>query len=154
VPIVFAAIPLGLGVPGGRLVFDVTLIVVLILMLVQVPLIRGAGRRLGVVKADEAVELELESAPLDGMQAQVLGIEVPEGSGLVGTFVSEVGLPEGAVVSLIVRAGTAIAPDANTRIRAGDQVLIVTTEAAREATERRIRDVVQRGRLARWFEQR
>ena len=46
------------------------------------------------------------------------------------------------MVSLIVRGGTAIAPDANTRIRAGDQVLIVTTEEAREATEQRIRDVV------------
>lgn len=154
VPIVFAAIPLGLGVPGGRLVFDVTLIVVLILMLVQVPLIRATGRRLGVVKPDEAVELELESAPLDGMRAQVLGIEVPAGSGLVGTFVTEVGLPDGAVVSLIVRGGTAIAPDANTRVRAGDQVLIVTTEEARAATEQRIRDVVQRGRLARWLEER
>jgi potassium/hydrogen antiporter len=154
VPIVFAAIPLGLGVPGARLVFDVTLIVVLILMLVQMPILKRVGQRLGVVKSDEAVELELESAPLDGMQAQVLGIEVPAGSGLVGTFVNEIGLPDGAVVSLIVRAGTAIAPDANTRVRAGDQVLIVTTEEAREATEQRIRDVVDRGRLARWFEQR
>jgi potassium/hydrogen antiporter len=141
-------------VPGASLVFDVTLIVVLILMLVQMPILKRVGLRLGVVKSDEAVELELESAPLDGMQAQVLGIEVPAGSGLVGTFVNEIGLPEGAVVSLIVRAGTAIAPDANTRVRAGDQVLIVTTEEAREATEQRIRDVVDRGRLARWFEQR
>jgi cell volume regulation protein A len=154
VPIVFAAIPLGLGVPGARLVFDVTLIVVLILMLVQMPVLKRVGTRLGVVKPDEAVELELESAPLDGMRAQVLGIEVPAGSGLVGTFVSEVGLPEGAVVSLIVRADAALAPDENTRIRAGDQVLIVTTEEAREATERRIREVVQRGRLARWLEER
>jgi cell volume regulation protein A len=123
-------------------------------MLVQMPVLRRVGTRLGVVKADEAVELELESAPLDGMRAQVLGIEVPTGSGLVGTFVSEIGLPEGAVVSLVVRGETAIAPDVHTRIRAGDQVLFVTTEEARVATEERIRDVVQRGRLARWLEER
>ena len=43
VPIVFAAIPLGLGVPGARLVFDVTLIVVLILMLVQMPMLKRVG---------------------------------------------------------------------------------------------------------------
>ncbi len=43
VPIVFAAIPLGLGVPGAQLVFDVTLIVVLVLMLVQVPAHPGRG---------------------------------------------------------------------------------------------------------------
>jgi cell volume regulation protein A len=152
VPIVFAAIPLGLGVPGARRVFDVTLIVVLILMLVQMPVLKRVGRRLGVVKSDEAVELELESAPLDGMQAQVLGIEVAEGSGFVGTFVREVGLPDGAVVSLVVRDGTAIAPDLHTRIRAGDQVLVVTTEQAQPAAEARIRAVARSGRLVRWLE--
>lgn len=151
VPIVFAAIPLGLGVPGARLVFDVTLIAVLILMLVQVPLIRAAGRRLGVVKAEEPVELDVESAPLDGMRAQVLGFEVPDDSGLVGTFITEIGLPEGAVVSLVVRGEAAIAPDVHTRLRAGDRVLVVTTEEVRAATEKRMQDIASRGRLARWL---
>jgi cell volume regulation protein A len=32
----------------------------------------------------------------------------------------------------------------------GDQTLVVTTAAAREATERRIRAVDRAGRLARW----
>jgi cell volume regulation protein A len=154
VPIVFAAIPLGLGVPGARLVFDVTLISVLILMVVQIPLIKSAGRRLGVVKEEEPVELELESAPLDGMRAQVLGFEVPTGSGLVGTFVTEMGLPAGAVVSLVVRGDQAFAPDANTRIRAGDRVLVVTTEEARAATEVRMLAVARRGRLAGWLDER
>ncbi len=152
VPIVFAAIPLGLGVPGARLVFDVTLIVVLILLLAQVPLIRVAGRRLGVVKPDEAVELEVESAPLDGMRAQVLGVEVPDGSGLVGTFVTELGLPEGAVVALIVRGEQAIAPDVHARVRAGDRLILVSTEEARAGTEERIRVVAKGGRLARWLD--
>lgn len=151
VPIVFAAIPLGLGVPGAQLMFDVTLIVTIILMLVQVPLIRLAGQRLGVVSRDEAVELELESAPLDGMRAQVLGVEVPEDSGLIGTYISEIGLPVGAVVSLVVRGETPIVPDANTRIRAGDRVLIVTTQEARRDAEARMQAVSRRGRLAGWL---
>ena len=154
VPIVFAAIPLGLGVVGAQLVFDVTLIVVLILTIVQVPLIRWAGMRLGVVKPDEAVELELESAPLDGMNAQVLGIDVPAGSAMIGTFVTEVGLPEGAVIALIVRGETAIVPDVHTRFRPGDRVLMVATEQTRVAAEERIRDVARRGRLARWLDPR
>jgi cell volume regulation protein A len=151
VPIVFAAIPLGLGVPGAQLMFDVTLIVTLILMLVQVPVIRIAGERLGIVARHEAVELELESAPLDGMRAQVLGIEVPAESGLVGTFVTEIGLPDGAVISLIVRGDAPIVPDANSRIRAGDRILMVTTEEARAGAERRMRAVARRGRLAGWL---
>ena len=152
VPIVFAAIPLGLGVPGARTVFDVTLLVVLILMLVQLPVIRRVGRRLGVVRPDELAEMELESAPLDGMQAVVLGLEVPSGSGIVGAYISEVGLPDGAVIALIVREGRALAPDMHTRIRAGDQVLVVATEDSRRAAEDRIRAVVRRGPLARWVE--
>jgi cell volume regulation protein A len=54
-------------------------------------------------------------------------------------------------VSLVVRGEKAIAPDANTRIRAGDQVLIVTTEEVRAATEARMQAVARRGRLARWL---
>jgi len=152
VPIVFAAIPLGLGVLGGQQVFDVTLIVVLVLIVVQVPVIRYGGQRLGVVQKTEAVELELESAPLDGMSAQVLGVEVPDDSHLVGTFVSELGLPDGAVVALIVRGDRAVAPDTQSRIKAGDRLLVVTTEEARAGAERRMQDVSRRGRLARWLD--
>lgn len=150
VPIVFAAIPLGLGVPGAQLVFDVTLIATLVLMIVQVPLIRAAGPRLGVVQPTEATELEVESAPLDGMNGQVLGIEVPAESRLIGTFVTEIGLPVGAVVSLVVRGESAEVPDANTRVRSGDRLLIVTTEEARPAAEERMRALARHGRLAGW----
>lgn len=150
VPIVFAAIPLGLGVAGARTVFDVTLLVVLILMLVQIPLITRMGRRLGVVLPGETTELELESAPLDGMQALVLGVDVPPGPGLAGLFVSELGLPESAVAALVVRGGVALAPDAYTRLRPGDQLLVVTTEQARVATQERLRLVARHGRLAHW----
>jgi potassium/hydrogen antiporter len=153
VPIVFAAIPLGAAVTDAPLVFDVTLIVVLVLLVVQTPLLPRLGRRLGVVLPDEAVELELESAPLDGMRALVLGIDVPDGSGLVGTFVNELGLPKGAVVSLVVRDEQAIAPDVHTRIRRGDQLVIVTTEEARAAAERRLRAVAHSGRLAGWLDE-
>lgn len=152
VPIVFAAIPLAAGVAEAHQVFDVTLIVVLALLLVQSPILAPLGRRLGVVLPDEAVELEVESAPLDGMRAHVLGVEVGEGSGFVGTFVTEVGLPDGAVVALVVRGERAIAPDEHTRVRAGDQLLFVTTEEVRRVTEDRIRAVARGGRLVRWLE--
>ena len=151
VPIVFAAIPLGAGLAGADFVFDVTLIVVLLLLAVQTPVLPRLGRRLGIVMDDEAVELDVEAAPLDGMRALVLGLEVPAGSGFIGVFVMELGLPDGAVVALVVRDDRAIAPDVHTRIRAGDQLIIVTTEDARAATDERIQAVAQRGRLSRWL---
>ena len=116
------------------------------------PILAPLGRRLGVVLPDEAVELEVESAPLDGMRAHVLGVEVGEGSGFVGTFVTEVGLSDGAVVALVVRGERAIAPNEHTRVRVGDQLLFVTTEEVRRVTEDRIRAVARGGRLVRWLE--
>ena len=56
------------------------------------------------------------------------------------------------MVSLLVRSGHSIAPDRNTRIRAGDQLLIVTTESARAATERMLQSVSRSGRLADWVD--
>ena len=53
-------------------------------------------------------------------------------------------------MSLVVRDEEAFTPTVDTRLRVGDQILVVTTAAAREATERRIRAVDRAGRLARW----
>lgn len=151
VPIVFAAIPLGLGMPGAEIVFDATLLVVLILLLIQTPFIPALGQKIGVCLPDQIRELEVESAPLDGMSAAVLGIDVPPKSALVGVYVSEMGLPKGAVVSLVIREGEATVPDMHTRIRAGDQLIVVATEESQAAAEARIRVLSESGRLALWY---
>jgi cell volume regulation protein A len=151
VPIVFAAIPLGFGVPGAELVFDATLIVVFLLLLFQTPVIAVLGRKIGVCLPEQLRELEVESAPLDGMSATVLGVDVPKGSALVGVFVVEMGLPRGALVSLIIREGVAEVPREETRIRAEDQLVIVATLDVQEQTEERIRLLSSGGRLARWY---
>jgi len=151
VPIVFAAIPLGLGVPGAELIFDATLIAVLLLLLIQTPFIPILGRKIGVCLPEQARELEVESAPLDGMSATVLGVDVPKGSALIGVFVMEMGLPQGAAVSLVIREGTAEVPGEHTRIRVDDQLVIVATQEVQLATEERVRMLSTGGRLARWY---
>lgn len=150
VPIVFAAIPLGLGMPGADVVFDATFIVVLLLTLVQTPLLPWLTRRLGVEVIPEPGELDVDSAPMDGMNAVMLGLAVPPDSQLVGVFVRELGLPSGSAVSLVIRDGAAIAPDPELRLRARDQVVVVSTESGRADTERRLRALSRHGRLARW----
>ena len=150
VPIVFAAIPLGLAVTGSQTVFDATLIVVLALLIVQTPFLPAIARRLGLGLPDEAAELEVESAPLDAMNAVVLAMDIQGESGLVGIFLSELGLPRGAVVSLIVRDGEPITIDANSRLRPNDRILVVCPGSMRVATERRLRMLSKDGRLATW----
>jgi len=112
---------------------------------------KNAGDALLVIRHPRKVAtMLLGNLGAQVMQALVLGVDVPAGSGLVGIFVSELGLPEGAVVALVVRSGSAIAPDRQTRLRADDQMLVVTTEQARTATQERLRLVARHGRLARW----
>jgi cell volume regulation protein A len=150
VPIVFAAIPLGAGVPGAELVFDATLVLVVVLTLLQAVALPWSARRFGVAKGVSPDELEVESAPLDQMGASLLGFTIPEGSKLAGTYVSDLRLPAGAVVSLVVRDDIGTVPDRHTRLRVGDQLLVVATTAAARAATRRLRAVSERGRLASW----
>ncbi len=150
VPIVFAAIALGLSVPGAQIVFDATFVVVLILTLVQTPALPWVARRLGVAVAQPPGELDMDSAPLDGINAVMLGLAIPSDSHLVGVFVREIGLPQPAAVSLVIREGIALVPDGETRLRSGDQIVVVTTPEVRVMTERRLRALSRQGRLAIW----
>jgi cell volume regulation protein A len=58
------------------------------------------------------------------------------------------------LVTLVVRGGAALVPDPTTALRRGDQLLLVTTNAGRAATERRLRAVSRAGRLAGWYGER
>lgn len=154
VPIVFAAIPLGGGVAGAETVFDATLILVVVLTLLQAPALPWVAHRLGVAGGVAADELEVEAAPLDEMSASLLRFSIPEGSKLAGLYVNDLRLPEGAVISLVVRDGQGIVPDLHTRLRVGDQMLVVASGDSAGAATKRLRRISDRGRLADWTRRR
>nr|BFE75270.1 hypothetical protein GCM10020092_085710 [Actinoplanes digitatis] len=91
------------------------------------------------------MEIHVEAAPLERMHADVLQIEIEPGSRLAGVHIDELRLPVGAVVTLVVRDGAGFVPGPDTRLRTGDDLLIVTTAAARDVAERRLRAVSRRG---------
>jgi cell volume regulation protein A len=152
VPIIFATIPLGALEGDGAIVFDVTMLLVVALTLLQSPTMPALARRLGLVRTDSVGELTVEAAPLDTLRAALLDLDIPAGSNLAGTYVSELPLPVGAVVSLVVRSGHSIVPDRHTRIKVNDRLLIVATESARASTEHALRSVSRSGRLADWID--
>jgi cell volume regulation protein A len=55
------------------------------------------------------------------------------------------------VLSLVVRDGEGRVPDADTRLRTGDSLLVVATVESRQAAEDRLRAVSANGKLARWY---
>jgi cell volume regulation protein A len=151
VPIVLATIPLSSGMPGAEGLFDTVFVLVVIFTLVQAGTLAPVARRLGITAPFETAEIHVETAPLERMQADLLQLDVPRGSQLAGVHLDELRLPVGAVVTLVLRDGVGFVPAPDTRLRTGDALLIVTTAAARDAAERRLRAVSRRGRLARWL---
>ncbi|SMD13079.1 cell volume regulation protein A [Lentzea albidocapillata] len=150
VPIVFALIPLIQGVEGARELVDVVFLLVIVLTVVQGTTLPLLARRLGLVKAGEVQEVQVDASPLDELGAELLQVHIQRGSKLHGVYMSELRLPTGATVSLVVRSGKSFTPQPTTRLQTDDQLLIVTTEEARDAAERRVRAVDRAGRYARW----
>ncbi|KFU77140.1 potassium/proton antiporter, CPA1 family [Amycolatopsis lurida] len=150
VPIVLALIPLSSGVPGAQELVDAVFVLVIVLTLLQGATLTPLARILGLAQHAEAHEIDVDSAPLDEMGAELLQVRIHKGSKMHGVYLAELRLPVGATISLLVRDGSGFTPNKNTRLQEHDQLLVVTTAEARDAAERRLRAVDRAGRLARW----
>ncbi|WP_203337614.1 potassium/proton antiporter [Nocardioides limicola] len=152
VPIVLATIPLAAGADDAQRLFDIVFVMVVVFTLVTGPTLPVAARLLKVSRRAEPRGFDLEAAPLGRVDAEVLQVTIAPSSKLHGVEIRELRLPVGAVIALIVRDGKTRVPDPHAVLKRGDDLLVVTPRAVREATERRLRAVSQRGRLARWLE--
>jgi cell volume regulation protein A len=150
VPIVLATFPLTARVPGAEAVFDTVFVLVVVFTLLQGWSLPWVARRLGIATPLAPREVQVESAPLEELDADLLQLTVPARSRLHGVYLPELRLPEDAAVVLIVRDGRSFVPDEHTRLHRGDQALLVSARRAREETERRLRAVSRAGRLAHW----
>ena len=152
VPIVLATIPLA-AQPSEEVrdLFDVVFVLVVVFTLIQGTTLPPVARWLGVVEPGATSEVQVESAPLEDLHADLLQLSIPAGSRLHGVYIDELRLPVGASVTLVVRDGTSFVPAPNTRLLIGDDLLLVATSDCRDEAERRLRAIGRRGRLARWF---
>ncbi len=151
VPIVLATFPVVTGAPHSERVLNIVFVLVVIFTLVQGPSLRPLARVLRLAPREATRQILVESAPLDVLDAELLTMTVPPASGLNSVSVLELRLPDPAVITLIIRDGHSFVPDLDTRLQAGDELLVITTGARRDAAERRLRAVNRRGPLAHWF---
>jgi cell volume regulation protein A len=151
VPIVLATIPLAEGVDGAGDLFDIVFVMVVVYTLLTGPTLPWVAGRLGVARKSEPRGLDVEAAPLDRVAADLLQVTIAPTSKMHGVEVGELRLPQGASVSLVIRAGSSLVPERRTVLRAGDDLLVVTPRKVREATEARLRQVSANGRLAQWL---
>lgn len=151
VPIVLATIPMVADVPGAGRLFAIVFNIVVLFTLLQGPTLPLVARWCRVESDEQTRELDVEAAPLEELHADLLEVRIPPDSMMNGVEIFELRLPPGASVTLVVRGGASFVPEPTTPLQAGDTLLVVTTDAVRGITERRLRAVSRKGRLAGWF---
>ncbi|WP_078971036.1 potassium/proton antiporter [Streptomyces chattanoogensis] len=153
VPIVLATIPMVTKIPGSEHVFNIVFVLVVVYTLIQGPTLPWLARRLRIGDADgtEAADLGIESAPLERLRGHLLSTSIGPASRMHGVEVSELRMPKGAAVTLVVRDGSSFVPSPATVLRHGDELLVVATDPVRDAAERRLQAVSQGGKLAGWL---
>jgi cell volume regulation protein A len=151
VPIVLATIPMVQDVPGSSTLFAIVFNIVVLFTALQGPTLPLVARWCRLQPEEEARELDVEAAPLEELHADLLEVQIPADSQLNGVEIFELRLPPGASVTLVVRDGSSFVPVPTTALRAGDTLLVISTDKVRDAAERRLRAVSRRGKLAGWF---
>ncbi|MFD3479762.1 potassium/proton antiporter [Streptomyces sp. NPDC058695] len=152
VPIILATIPMVNGVEDSTRIFNIVFVLVVVYTLVQGPTLPWLARklRLGSDSAS-AADLGIESAPLERLRGHLLSVTIPKESRMHGVEVSELRMPPGAAVTLVVREKQSFVPLPTTVLRHGDELLVVATDQVRDAAEDRLRAVAQGGKLAGWL---
>ncbi len=153
VPIVLATFPVVAGVADSHRLLNIVFMLVVVFTLVQGPSLGPIAQWLGLISREATREIQVDAAPLDMLDAELLTMTVQAPSQLHNVTIFELRLPDPAVITLIIRDGHTFVPIPDTRIETGDELLIVTTSKTRAAAESRLRAVSRRGKLAHWFDE-
>lgn len=150
VPIILATVPLAAGLDVASQVFDYVLVSVIVLTLLNAPSLLWVAKKLGL--ASDSQDVDIEVAPLDEVEADLLQVRVTAESRMHGVSVSELRLPANTQVSLVIRGDRKFTPHGRDVLKSGDELLVVTPSAVRGVVEERLRAVDKHGRLAGWAE--
>jgi cell volume regulation protein A len=153
VPIVLATFALSAGVAGSDTIFNAVFFVVLVSAVLQTVTLDPVARRLGVAaEAPPSYHPPIEVGAVRELGGELLEYDVAQSDGVVGASIGELGLPEAALVVLIVRDGQAIPPRGGTTLEPGDRVYVLARSHARREVEETIGDwagsAVSAGRTA------
>lgn len=131
VPIVLATFPLTAGYPRGAAIFNVVFFVVLVSTAVQGSTVGLVARRLGLVRGAHVWAPVAEALPLDGVHIDLVEVDITDDLHVAGRRLRDVPLPAGALLTALIRGAEAIVPTGDTRLQAGDMILVA---AARRST--------------------
>jgi trk system potassium uptake protein len=90
---------------------------------------------LGIIEHEIPVHDLLHLAELEGGEVQIVEAQIDAESPVVGQELRSLALPEGSSIAVVIRDDRAQSPRPETRLRAGDKILAVTS-AGQEASLR------------------
>ena len=126
VPIILAIFPLIFGLPGADLIFNVVFFVVLISATLQGSSLAWMARKLKLTLPPPVTPAAtLEITALGDVDADIVEYTLGKTSRAVGWRLSQLALPESAVMAMISRHHNVIAPRGSTLLQAQDQLFIV-----------------------------
>jgi cell volume regulation protein A len=125
VPIMLATFPVLAGVPGALHVFDIVFFVVVVSALVQGTSIRPLARWLRLeVDAPPPPRAMLEIMSTQRLSGEVASYYVEPASAVAGSRISELPIPDGSAVMLVVRGRELVAARGRTVLQPGDHVYV------------------------------
>jgi len=133
VPIILAIFPLIFGLANAALIFNVVFFVVLISATLQGSTLSWMARKLKLTLPPPATPAAtLEITALGDVDADIVEYTLGTTSRSVGRRLSQLALPDSAVMAMISRNSKVIAPRGSTLLQAHDQLFIVLKPNTRE----------------------
>ncbi|NWG72985.1 MAG: potassium/proton antiporter [Parvularculaceae bacterium] len=132
VPIILAAYPVVRGVPGGDELFHLVFFVVLVNSFVPGATVSWLARRLGLVEGphrEPTAAVELVS--LRDFPGEFLWFHVEPASAVSEAYVRDLVMPEGCLVTLVVRGREVVVPRGSTQLLPDDAVCVFATPESR-----------------------
>ncbi|HKJ05793.1 MAG TPA: Trk system potassium transporter TrkA [Geopsychrobacteraceae bacterium] len=96
------------------------------------PRLAAASIILKFVRRGEIISV----ATIEGSNSEVLELEIKEGSGILNTALSDLHFPRGAIIGAIVRGQQYEIPTGDSRLQAGDRVVIFALPGSLNKVER------------------
>jgi potassium/hydrogen antiporter len=126
VPIVLATFPYVAGLPTADLYFNVVFFIVLTSVLLQGTTIAPVARLLRLdVPLPQHRQYPLEFVPARKTASDMVEIEIPDSSDVIGRRIMDLRLPKTALIVLVSRGDDFLAPRGATVLRRGDRILVL-----------------------------
>lgn len=128
-PIVLATFPLLAGIPQAETIFNLVFFIVIISALLHGTSIPFVARHLGVaapLQETPRLAMSLGNGCTSGNN--LIELTVPQGAGIVGKQIVDIGLPPGTLIIMIERGENRFVPCGSTVLEEGDHLLILTDQ--------------------------